>query len=182
MTIAAVGIIAGGVSVLMIIQPGARLGSPDITGSTIWNDTLVTQNKSQDFPAGYYSEAVDVSRLTNGEVIDLAGVPFNFVIPPTTITSGTQTIEVDYTCSSYFYATISNGSVLVLDTCSQHAATRTTYVTTTTTTGGGTGFEVQGYPASWGVWELSKGTVPIVGVHLEGVGDRITLTELVVSR
>ncbi len=90
---------------------------------------------------------------------------------------------MDYICPSFFHALFSNGSEFTLDYCTPMSqANRTTYVTTAITTGGSIANEVQTSPIPWSMWELSRNAAPRVGIRVEGVGNEITLIELIVAR
>jgi hypothetical protein len=177
--IAAVSVIvAGSLVVIFFLGPTLGVKSPPGAPSanhTIFNDAVVMGNASQYFPNGYYSQRINISLMTNGTQVVLGGVTFTHITRSSPI--------IDYTCPSYFYATLLNGSQLVLDPCYRYYATRTTYATVTTSISGSyTAYGIQGYPGPWSIWAVSKNTVPTVGIHTEGFGDRVALMELVVGK
>ncbi len=118
-TIAAVGIYA---SAIISIS-----GSPTSSSSqqhTFLDDYAITSDPSSYFPNGYYSYKLNFTsayyggsqftNLTNGQIIDLAGVKFAFVIPSgssTVVTTANGQVEtgiesIEYICGSFFNVTI----------------------------------------------------------------------------
>lgn len=174
-----VGIVAIAGAAAFVQPRSGEVHGPFLTGSGYQDIRIITDNASQYLPNGYREVQVSLSSMKNNTEIVLGSVTFTYYVPSTNPRPG---VEVDYLCDSFFAARLPNGSQFLLDYCSPYGgAQRSATMTTTVQTGNTTGIEMYNVGTPWSEWELSRGTTPTVGVHVQGTGNNITYVGLVVG-
>ncbi|MDG6998114.1 MAG: hypothetical protein JRN15_03260 [Nitrososphaerota archaeon] len=152
--------------------------------TTSYQGSILTADPFQYFNTGYYTEPVDISRLSDGNNLTVGDTTFQYIVPSnletrtTTITgvSTVITITADYQCGTslgqrrYFLANLPGGNVVKLDYCLvlNEAACEMQ--------------QSNNFTKSWSIWQVSVGTYPTVAIHLAGLGLDPSLVELWVSK
>jgi hypothetical protein len=155
--------------------------SVPVTYQPLEGDYVVTTSPSQYLPSGYVSEEVSLAQLKGGDSVEVGGVSFLFV---THSTPGEESgiVSLNQTCPSFFIAELPDGGRFPIDYCTPaHQATGAPLSSATQTTSGSITNGFQNGGTYWSEWELSRHTMPPVGIHVEGIGGQITLIELVVG-
>ncbi len=146
-------------------------------------DYVFTNDSSPYFANGYYLRAVSPSEMFDGDTVVVGPTSFRFELPSnielgTSTTGGTTTVVttiMDYQCGislgsrKFFRAHLADGSDFMLDYCLVL----------------NTAIQRIGYANSdppWNLWQISKGTIPIVAIHMSGKGESVSLVELWVGK
>lgn len=160
---------------LGIAAPGA--GSTVTT--TVQQSSILVSDPSPYFPS-HLSKTVDMSGVSDGDVIGVGLAGFSLSIPSnietwTTQHGGTSTVvtaTVDYQCGVslgqrvFFDAKLPNAMVVRLDYC----LVLNNAVETAQRSGN--------VSMNWSLWQVTLGTYPVVALHLSGTGGHVDQVEL----
>lgn len=181
-------VIISAIALALIVGLGAGLllGSQIIQPSSVTHTITISQvsilvnDPYPYFPTGYNSKLVNLSQLSNGDLLSIGSVTFQLDYPSnletmTTSIGGTSTVitvTADYQCGIslgqriFFYAKFANAAEAKLDYClilnnAVQIAQRTGNLST-----------------SWNLWQIPLNTSPTVALHMTGNGEHVTLIEL----
>jgi hypothetical protein len=175
---------AGAVAIALIIGFGVGVvvapGTAHTVTTIVPQNSLLVSDPAPYFPSGHVSNTVNMSRTSNGDVVDVGQTEFFLVIPTNIETRTTQfggtttvvTVTAEYQCGislgqrMFFDANLPSNMTVRLDYC----LILNSAVQTMQRSGD--------FSMSWSLWEITVATYPTVALHMFGTGEHVESVEL----
>jgi hypothetical protein len=175
---------AGAVAIGLIIGFGLGIaiapGTIQTVTTTVPQNSLLVSDPTPYFPSGHVSNTVNMSRISNGDVVDVGQAEFLLVIPSNIETRTTQfggtttviTVTAEYQCGislgqrMFFDAKLPGNMTVRLDYC----LILNSAVQAMQKSGN--------FSTNWSLWEITVATHPTVALHTSGTGEHVESVEL----